>query len=153
MSVTYKLSHRQLDMEFLATTTKPTPINIANHTYYNLSGDHKRKISEHTLRLHASNYLPVNETQIPTGEIASVSGTHFNLTQPTLLGPIIPLIGKPATYRYLIVHNLLVLASFLVAIFVFIISLLSFCTFSFSMLAMSSVHTNFTDNFNVYICT
>jgi aldose 1-epimerase len=60
-----------------------TPINLTNHTYWNLSGD----FTEPTIRDHAlclpncSKYLPLNEVHIPTGEIADVEGTPFDFTK------------------------------------------------------------------------
>lgn len=66
---------------------KASPVNLTNHTYWNLSGNFKRTVKEQLLRLHCARYTPVNDVQIPTGEIAPVEGTPFDFTT---LGPIGP---------------------------------------------------------------
>lgn len=73
-------------MEFCATTDRATPINLCNHAYWNLSGDGKRDVKGHELTLHCPLYLPVDGTQIPTGEVASVSGTVFDFKTATTIG-------------------------------------------------------------------
>ncbi len=62
-----------LVITYNATTDLPTIINLTNHTYWNLSGNHKEKIYDHHLQLNCSYYLPVDDTQIPTGELRPVS--------------------------------------------------------------------------------
>jgi aldose 1-epimerase len=76
----------EVRMEFSATTDAPTPVNMCNHAYYNLSGDCKASIHDHVLQLHMPFYTPTDATQIPTGEIAPVTGTHFDFTAPTRVG-------------------------------------------------------------------
>jgi aldose 1-epimerase len=90
------------NLEFLysATTDKATPVNLTNHTYWNLSGERRATVRDHTLRLHCSHYTPVDDVQIPTGEVAPVAGTAFDFTAPggALLGPHIDKIdggGEP----------------------------------------------------------
>ena len=73
-------------MEFTATTDAATPVNICNHTYWNLSGGLKAKILDHELLLHTPFYTPTDATQIPTGAVAPVAGTHFDFTAPTRIG-------------------------------------------------------------------
>lgn len=83
----YRLSpSSELSMTFSATTDKATPINMCNHAYWNLSGDFRTNIKGHSLQLHCSHYLPVDSTQIPTGEVAPVAGTPFDFVQPALVG-------------------------------------------------------------------
>ena len=72
-------------MNYYAITDAPTPFNITNHTYWNLSGDLKRKITTHKLKLACSSYLPVRDDLIPLGEILTVQNTIFDLTSSTLL--------------------------------------------------------------------
>jgi len=80
--VTFELTpDDQLLLDFQATTTKPTPINMTNHSYFNLSG-HKnadKKLKGHHVLLNASHFTPVDESLIVTGEIKSVDGSLFNL--------------------------------------------------------------------------
>ncbi len=83
--VTYRLSEAgELRIDYEATTDRPTILNLTNHAYFNLAGD--GDILDHELRLDAPHYLPVDETQIPTGELAPVAGTPFDFTTPTAIG-------------------------------------------------------------------
>jgi aldose 1-epimerase len=72
----------KLSIKYSATTDKATPINLTNHTYWNLSGECKRKVYDQHLVLNCSKYLPVDDTQIPTGELAPVINTPFDFLQP-----------------------------------------------------------------------
>jgi len=85
--VTYTLTDRnELIVEYEATSDLPTPINLTNHSYFNLAGDGSRDILDHVVALNADQYLPVDDTKIPTGEIAPVAGTPFDFTKPTRIG-------------------------------------------------------------------
>jgi len=76
----------ELIVDYEATTTKATPINLSQHTYWNLRATGSEDILDHELTLHASSYTPVDSTLIPTGEIASVKGTPFDFRTPTKIG-------------------------------------------------------------------
>jgi aldose 1-epimerase len=98
-SVVYRLTIRdEFIIEYKASTDKMTPINLTNHTYWNVSGGLKANMHSHQLHLSCSHYLPVDDTQIPIGEIRSVEGTYFDLrasisdgaNQGRLLGDVIP---------------------------------------------------------------
>jgi aldose 1-epimerase len=65
---------------------KATPVNLANHAYWNLAGDGSSDALGHLIKVFASQYTPVDASMIPTGEIAPVSGTPYDLRAPTLLG-------------------------------------------------------------------
>ncbi len=73
---TYRLTDDALAIEMTATTTKPTPLNMVHHSYWNLDG--AGSIEAHRLRLDADRYLPTDDEQIPTGEILPVAGTVFD---------------------------------------------------------------------------
>lgn len=73
-----------LIIHYTATAEEDTVLNLTNHTYFNLAG--KGDILGHRLELAASRYTPVDETLIPTGEIAEVAGTPFDFTTPHLVG-------------------------------------------------------------------
>ena len=85
--VTYTLTTRdELVVDYTATTDKATPINLSQHTYWNLHGDGHGNILDHVLTLEASAYTPVDSTLIPTGEIVPVVGTPFDFRLPTAVG-------------------------------------------------------------------
>jgi aldose 1-epimerase len=75
-----------LKIQYFATSDKSTPINLTNHTYFNLKDAGASSIGDHVLKLFASHYTPVGSTLIPTGEIADVKGTPFDFTSPKPIG-------------------------------------------------------------------
>lgn len=87
VSVTYWLTKAgELSFHVEATTDAPTPVNIVNHAYWNLTGDTTNTILGHELQLMADEYLPTNMGLIPTGVFASVKDTPMDFTQPALIG-------------------------------------------------------------------
>jgi aldose 1-epimerase len=85
--VTYTLTDQnELSFDYQATTDKATPLNLTQHTYFNLAGDGKRDILGHELTLSSDHFTPIDKTLIPTGEIRSVQGTPFDFTKPTAIG-------------------------------------------------------------------
>ena len=87
VKVTYTLNYQnQLVVDFLAKTDKTTLLNLTQHTYFNLAGHAGGSILNHELMMPLSNYLPVNKSQVPNGEIAPVAGTPFDFNTPKAIG-------------------------------------------------------------------
>ncbi|KAF7252778.1 Aldose 1-epimerase [Varanus komodoensis] len=84
--VTYTLKDGELMINYRAQSSKTTPVNLTNHSYFNLAGQGSPNIYDHEFTIKADAYLPVDETQIPTGEISSVQDTAFDLRKPVKLG-------------------------------------------------------------------
>lgn len=84
----------ELIIDFKASTDRPTPVNLANHAYFNLAGHDagRQQLYDHRIQLYANHYTPVDVAKIPTGEIATVNGTAFDLRNETRLGDVIQLI-------------------------------------------------------------
>jgi aldose 1-epimerase len=104
--VTYALSDdNELTVSYRATTTKPTPVNLSQHSYFNLSADARRDVLDHVLTIGADHYTPVDSTMIPTGELASVEGTPFDLRLPTRIGARIDVDDEQLRYGRGFDHN------------------------------------------------
>jgi aldose 1-epimerase len=87
IKVTYTLTDENaLDIRYEATTDKPTLANLTNHSYFNLSGNLGAPVLDQIIMIDADYYTPVNETLIPSGEIAPVEGTPMDLRQPVAIG-------------------------------------------------------------------
>jgi aldose 1-epimerase len=84
VTVTYTLSPDAIRIDYRAETEAATVLNLTNHTYWNLAG--QGTIGDHVLHVNASRYTPVDESGIPTGEIADVAGTPFDFREPRALG-------------------------------------------------------------------
>ena len=73
-------------IDFFATADAPTPLNLTQHSYFNLAGTGVGDILGHTLELSASRFTPVDAQLIPTGELRPVQGTPFDFTTPETIG-------------------------------------------------------------------
>lgn len=76
----------KLSLRITAETDAPTVVNLTNHVYFNLDGECSGSVLDHELKLKASRYLPTDDTQIPTGELAPVAGTPMNFTEFKAIG-------------------------------------------------------------------
>ncbi|GLB48324.1 aldose epimerase family protein [Neptunitalea lumnitzerae] len=85
-TITYTLTDENaLEISYEATTDKKTVVNLTQHSYFNLSGNFNT-ILDHELQLDADKMLPVDNTLIPTGELADVAGTPFDFTTAKEIG-------------------------------------------------------------------
>ena len=85
--VMYSLTDdNEIVLRYYARSDAPTPFNLTNHTYFNLAGEDSGTILDHSLRLFADSYTPVDSLAIPTGEVAAVQGTPFDFRSPKRIG-------------------------------------------------------------------
>jgi aldose 1-epimerase len=87
VTVTYTLTDsNELSIDYTATTDKATPINVSQHSYFNLKGEGNGDILDHEIMINADKFTPVDKNLIPTGELRAVKGTPFDFTTSTKIG-------------------------------------------------------------------
>ncbi len=98
--VTFSVSDdNALSLHYHATSDAKTLINMTNHSYFNLNGHNSGSILGHLLKLNASKYTPVIDSEaIPTGEIADVAGTPFDFTTEKTIGQDIDADNEQLTF-------------------------------------------------------
>lgn len=87
-----------LCLDIVATTDRPTVLNLTNHCYFNLDGHNSGCVLNHNLQLNASRYLVTDSSLAPTGELADVKGTPMDFLQKKTLGRDINADFQPLAY-------------------------------------------------------
>ncbi len=101
VAVTYTLTAKnEVVIEYEARADRATPVNLTNHSYFNLGGAGQPSALDHELTLAADQYTPVDATLIPTGMLASVTGTPLDFTKPTRVGERIGQLTETDTKGY-----------------------------------------------------
>jgi aldose 1-epimerase len=105
-TVTYTLTQNNaLRIKYKATTTKPTVINLTNHSYFNLAGEGSGDVYSQLLKINANRFTPVNANLIPTGELAPVAGTPFDFRSLKPIGRDIRNARSPQGDQLVIAHG------------------------------------------------
>ena len=90
VQVRYTLTNDDdLIVDYTARTDAPTPVNLTQHTYFNLAGEGRGDVLDHRVAINASRYTPVTESLVPTGDVAAVDGTPFDLRDEVCIGDVI----------------------------------------------------------------
>lgn len=76
----------ELRVDYRASATRPTPVNLTQHSYWNLAGARAATILDHELTIHADQFTPTDATLIPLGERRLVDGTPFDFRVPSRIG-------------------------------------------------------------------
>jgi aldose 1-epimerase len=106
VTMDYKLADdNEFAITYRAETSKPTVLNLTNHSFFNLHGAGNGDILDHVLYLNADKYTPVDSTLIPTGKIDSVKGTPFDFTTPAAIGSRINEKNQQLTFGLGYDHN------------------------------------------------
>jgi aldose 1-epimerase len=84
--VRYTLMGESLRIDYSANTTKPTVLNLTNHTYFNLEGEDSGNVLGQELMLNAERFTPISKDLIPTGALRPVEGTPFDFRKLTPIG-------------------------------------------------------------------
>ena len=83
----------ELILDYMAQTDKPTPVNLTNHCYFNLSAGKEQTILNHRLTIFASHYTESNEDLVPTGKLVDVENTALDFNHAKTVGKDITAIG------------------------------------------------------------
>lgn len=104
VTITFSLSEQnELKIAYAATTDKKTVLNLTNHSYFNLEGG--GSVTGYQVYVNADQYTPVNEAMLPTGEIAPVANTPFDLRKPALVSAVVDQPSQQLQYGGGFDHN------------------------------------------------
>src|ERR1051325_10794028 len=79
-----------LGLDYRAASDRPTVVNLTNHAYFALQGEGNGDVSDERLQVFADRYTPATPDNLPTGEIASGTGTPLDFRKPVRLGDVLP---------------------------------------------------------------
>ncbi len=91
-----------LSIRYEAKTDAKTIVNLTNHSYFNLKGEGRGTILDHSVKLACSRIVPVGQTLIPTGEIADVAGSPFDLRSGAIIGDRIGMTSGGFDHNYVL---------------------------------------------------
>lgn len=101
VAVIYTLNDQnEWKIDYEATTDKATPVNLTQHSYWNLSADKKKTILDHVIMINADKYTVVDKDLTPTGELKDVKGTVFDLRKPERVGQDITKVPEGGGYDH-----------------------------------------------------
>lgn len=86
VEVRYVVEDTELRIDFRATTTRPTVLNLTNHSYFNLAGEGSGSVLGHELTIDGDEFTPLDAESLPTGEIRAVAGTPLDFRTPHAIG-------------------------------------------------------------------
>ncbi len=116
VTVEYRLTDAdELRISYSATTDRPTPVNLTNHSYFNLRGAGCGDVLGHEIKFRAGRYTPVTPGLIPTGEIAATAGTPLDFADAHTIGERIGAAHQQLEYANGYDHNFVVDAPTLTA--------------------------------------
>lgn len=104
--VRYTVADGEVSISHEATTTRPTLLGLTNHAYFHLDGEGSGDVLDHRLEVAASAYTPVRADLVPTGEIAPVAGTPFDLRRARRLGEVLAEPSEQLVHAGGLDHNL-----------------------------------------------
>lgn len=87
VQITYTISGADtFSVDYRATSDRPTPVNLTQHSYFNLSGEGSGDVLGHELTIHADRFAEIDDSLLPTGVLAAVEGTPLDFRLPHLIG-------------------------------------------------------------------
>jgi len=96
-------NENKLTLRYQAMTDKTTPVNLTNHSYFNLTGFEEETVMDHVLQINAGKYTPLSEALVPSGEILGTDGTPLDFRKATSIGRDIDAVaGKSYDHNFVL---------------------------------------------------